>query len=273
MIDVRLRLLSELAERDDLVRVSDGTRMLPAPQSASDDLRDATFVPRDAWRPATNEEWLKLTRPSATSQACSVHLMKVFDPAALGDLEALRATPEPIVSTPMGLMTDDRFARIVEALRRLNARLGGDSIHVAVLREPPGLTTISHDPQTGKAVGLHIDAWSPAEDRSRAPNVERLDVNLSVEEREFLFVPVSIHSIVRVLGLQVNASGRARRKEVAKRFLARFPATPVVKVRIPAGFAYRAPVEALIHDGGSSTAKHWSHHVAFEGTFVAQQMS
>src|SRR5207244_3329011 len=105
------------------------------------------------------------------------------------------------------------------------------------------------DPETGLRVGLHVDSWEKLPVHARASRPLRLCVNLGDCDRYFLFVPVTLVRIVRILRLTPETDGvMYSATDTGRAFLHRYPTFPVVRLKIKPGYGYIAPVENLIHD-------------------------
>jgi hypothetical protein len=83
--------------------------------------------------------------------------------------------------------------------------------------------------------------------RDRSPN--RICVNLGCEDRHFLFSPVPVEQMqasLQTIGEPRNAC--AYGTQLAREFLAAFPAIPILRLCVRPGEAYVAPTERLAHD-------------------------
>jgi hypothetical protein len=127
-------------------------------------------------------------------------------------------------------------------------------IEGGVFTNPPGLPTITWDPDSRTFIGLHVDSWYaehfPLSRREHAPN--RVCVNLGQQDRFFLFLNVPIAQMYQMTRYADRNAERAHGLSAgARAFMGAFPHYPVVRVRIRPGEGYIAPTENIAHDGSS----------------------
>jgi hypothetical protein len=124
---------------------------------------------------------------------------------------------------------------------------------------PPGMLTVTRDPQSGLLVGLHVDTFeSYNSDRTSAGN--RLSINIGRGPRYFLFVPHDYPALA-------CAGAQSRAQSVVRRFFECRPDTAVVRVCINPGEGYVAPTESIVHDASSIDSGDRDVHVTALGCF------
>ncbi len=96
-----------------------------------------------------------------------------------------------------------------------------------------------------KLLGLHIDHANNQSLFTKIVTSNRISINLSNQDRYFLFVNIPLHEIV----LLVNAQRGDSYHQCVKKFLSLYPNYPVVRITIRPGEAYFAPTQNIIHDG------------------------
>lgn len=121
-------------------------------------------------------------------------------------------------------------------------------------RRPSGLRSTTYDETHGFRIGLHIDSWDdqPLEERIGARN--RFCINLGAALRHLYFVPLSVANLIRI----ANQEGRTAivsPSDLVPRVLETNPSIGVLRLDVPPGYAYVAPTDTFIHDGGSTPAQ------------------
>lgn len=247
--DFDLGLLIEPELGADLVWRSEGVRRISPPPTVGP--TDPAFEPQPRWHPHDRS-----SHPAAPfDRSACVVVRRVLDAASASAL-ARRVDCAP----------DTADAILVEAVSLLQQQFEFDpaTSTASLARDPLDRPTTSFDPSTGQAVGLHVDAWTDEARPGPGSEVFHLDLNLGPDARSFLFVPFSVQRMARQLGLDTTAQSTAPRR-IGQLFLSSFAHTPVLRVRLPQGAAYLAPVERMLHDGCSLGAQHGIVRIVVEG--------
>jgi hypothetical protein len=124
--------------------------------------------------------------------------------------------------------------------------VGGISI------KPPGLPTVTVESSTHRLIGLHVDDWYSFAIGRRHHSPNRTCVNLGCEDRNFLFLNLTVAQMYEELqraGRKVDADSGGT--PIARAFMTAFPRYPVLRLRIRPGEAYIAPTENIAHDASS----------------------
>jgi hypothetical protein len=143
------------------------------------------------------------------------------------------------------------------------ARLGTVSRYLGVARDTPGKTTLTVG-DDGRRLGLHLDNWDrlPAADRHTSRN--RVNLNLGPEARWFMFADVDVAAAHRPKAVPNTDSTRE--------LVHRSPEpTTVVRLLIPAGWAYIAPTENRLHDASSTDQRNGTRHASALGWFSPER--
>lgn len=180
------------------------------------------------------------------------------------------------------ILPDDRWRQLPPSIESLSARDTAFRIDRDVALLAPGESecqgTPSHDFGThkdtpgktcltvggeGLRLGLHLDNWDrlPAAERHASRN--RVNLNLGPEPRWFMFADLDVVATHPPDVVPTTDSTRE---------LIRRSATPVrvVRLRVPAGWAYIAPTENLVHDAGSEGQREGTRHTSALGRFRPQ---
>jgi len=120
-------------------------------------------------------------------------------------------------------------------------------------RRPPGLRSTTFDKQHGLRIGLHIDSWDASALSNRGGTRNRLCLNLGSSNHYLYLVPLNVTEVLKHLGRPED--DKAEPDQVVREFCARHPYTQVLRLGVPPGFAYVAPTDAVIHDGGAAPSK------------------
>src|SRR5262249_53126745 len=122
------------------------------------------------------------------------------------------------------------------------------------------------DEKTKRFVGLHVDDWSKEGLGDRVEAQNRIMVNVGLEARYFLFLPISIGRLVESLGddeIMPGIGGTG----VSRRYLSLHPELPIWRLRIELKEAYIAPTENIVHDGSTVDCNAPSFCVVYRGYF------
>jgi hypothetical protein len=107
------------------------------------------------------------------------------------------------------------------------------------------------DGRSRRRVGLHIDSWDglPLAERSAARL--RLCANLGTAPRILYVVATTVDQLLNDKTIQFTATARVDPRRLVTELAHLRPSTSVWLIPVPAGHAYLAPTENLIHDGAS----------------------
>jgi hypothetical protein len=227
------------------IELSSGTRLTgvnETPDRADGAIyEDGARLPREPWRRATTEETLSLIAAEPPrNMATTVAIIKL--PRELwGDLPIIRASGDA-----------DALTNLQHAFRE-TCELGHPVYCIGPSENPANLKTVTFNPDTRRYNGLHVDNWDQVDLSSRHLATNRLCVNIGRDIRYFLFLPVSLTDIARMLSEEMGPDwgAPARLTVIGRQFMEQFPEVPVVRCRVSPGEAYIAPTENLVHDGSS----------------------
>jgi hypothetical protein len=145
-------------------------------------------------------------------------------------------------------------------------RVEGEAVCHGLIPCPPGLVTVSFDPEASVYNGMHTDSWDspPGYDRNLSPN--RISINVGTEDRALLFVNLTVDQMARDMhqagyGSVDQPLGTA----FGQQFLRTFPDYPIVRLRVRPGEAYIAPTENVMHDGSTEGGHDTSWHITLRG--------
>ncbi|MDR7114669.1 hypothetical protein J2X41_000546 [Caulobacter sp. BE254] len=114
----------------------------------------------------------------------------------------------------------------------------------------PSSRTATRSSDRSHYIGLHIDDWDNTTPEHRHTARNRICVNLGRTERYLYVVAQSFRSLhERHIATGGDRSLRPY-SEVGRTYLRQNPEVPVVRCEIPPGWAYIAPTENCLHDGG-----------------------
>lgn len=140
-------------------------------------------------------------------------------------------------------------------LARYRLREHGPTI-VRLASAHPGLATVTKDEVRGENhhyyVGLHLDTWEkiPMRERSHARN--RICVNMGREDRQFLFINLTVAQMHELLRRgEPDRVSDYYGTDLGHEFMRAFPGYPVVKLTVRPREAYIAPTDNMIHDATS----------------------
>jgi hypothetical protein len=230
----------------DRIELSSGTRVADASETSADNqaaaYEEGARLPREPWRSPTDKEIASLIDTEIPQNAAnSIAIIKL--PHELTD-EFCAMIRNVDIET---LETD-----LLQPLRTI-CELGEPLHCLGASANPPNLKTVTINRGTGRFNGLHVDNWEGLDINSRHLAANRICINISKSDRYFLFVPISLIDMARLLTGDMGPQSQMPRRytEIGRQFLARFPEVPTVRCRIAPGEAYIAPTENLVHDGSS----------------------
>lgn len=230
-------------------------------RGAADDIWSSydadVVVPRPIWREPSGIETRLLRAVTLGSQ----NFVSIIgcDVASVRALQQRLGTRIDRTQLPAKIY-DPSHREVLQILADIHVQTGlisRGAISLGVFSAPPNQANTTIGPNK-KRIGMHVDSWSdlPLARRGKAPN--RLCINLGQEPRFLLMVNQSVSSLPDLLHSFVSANQQSP-TELAREFLKRNSAYPVVSIRVDPLEGYIAPTENMIHDG--STLNQQSHDV------------
>jgi hypothetical protein len=250
---VQIYLSPDCRGSEGRVELSSGTRAA-APEDGSYDADSR--LPREPWRPPTQEEAARLLSPTPPRDiGRSVYIVRLPDPFGGARGDSVRSDDEAALER-----------QVLGALDRICA-ISGPPTCIGLTRNPPNLKTTTIDRSIDQHIGLHVDSWDDLDLDRRDRSANRVSVNLGAGDRYFLFLPVSVMEMARIMAQEIGARQVPRRDVtlLGQLFMQRFPEVPVARCRIAPGAAYIAPTENLVHDGSSEGQRHADEHFTVLG--------
>ena len=128
---------------------------------------------------------------------------------------------------------------------------------IGLMTNATGHNTVTVDNSRGKRLGIHLDSWDSTDAlRGRELARNRICVNLGAATRYFLFSAVTAGLIDSALTSAERPTAQTLGREVtatdfARVFLSKNSDVPIYRLKVPPGYAYIAPTEALPHDGSA----------------------
>ncbi|WP_059006478.1 hypothetical protein [Streptomyces specialis] len=250
---ITLSVLSDLFGPSDIM-ISSGVRPLPGPAAA-----ESALVPRDDWRPLTDDEFAVLS-PGAPVPLYDRMTLVDLDP---GDLERSQRRLLPLLAgasesrEPTG-PAEPRKAAIREVCDRLLATLarrGGITCETvgpadAVVHRPGRLST-AYNYDRRFFMGLHLDNHQDHALTERHLAYPLTVVNLGFADRYVHFVNLRVTALCAMLreaGHGIPATTHALKNA----FFAAHPSCPVLRVRLRPGQAYLVNTQDVLHDGATN---------------------
>jgi len=222
---------------------------------------------RRLWLPGELVDRLGLFASSVRVAGASETLWEREALVPTGPWRRLRALEPPFrwVSREFRADRDVALVRLPRALaqtapERQLGSLGTVDRFLGVDEDIPGLPTLTVNPRSALLIGLHLDNWDrlPAALRHRSRN--RASVNLGPVPRALLFVDLDIS--------EGQPSDVVPDTETIRRLLiGAKPPPAVLRLLVPPGWAYIAPTENLVHDGGSLSFRDGAVHASALGMF------
>jgi len=241
-VGVPLRLVNE--EVSNLISLNTGTY-----QEADNHSRIGNFLPKMDWRVVTSSELALLTK--GDPQSC----------VAIGNAgrkcyEGFRRLAEVLQVGARTNLSQGEIARdFPDCLGNLFLEIDplikdGDSLGLEGAQiDKAGEITLAFNRASQQFIGLHIDGtYFERLKLDGLRSISRFSLNIGMESRYFLFVNLPLKQLELRVGLEV---GKHSAGVVTEAFFKRFPSYPVVRLELPPGWFYYAPVYELIHDGSS----------------------
>lgn len=238
-IDVQLTLPRDGSiDARSLLSVSSGINHAPV-----DEYLQGAIIPREPWRQLTECELEQACREVPTaSYHNSVSLIKL--PDALVELcngiseKALEGRLESSnsVDRELNAVFDSYTPYNIASYQAFNAI----AIHDA------GQMTLTR--HRGKKIGLHLDSFDGFSLLRKPFASNRICLNIGRAPRCFLWIPSTVHALLRFLGESDVRDGI----QIARGLYSKSPLCPVYCMRCPPGYGYCAPTENILHDGSTT---------------------
>lgn len=242
-------------DHHDRLYVSAGTRFIH--EYDQDDYQESAVVPNQPWKSIQNDvfESTDLLSPESIYHRAiwlvdlSTHEDIIrFSQTTLRSVR--RQADVTCIESTEYQMAIDSILKATEQFRLKNEfSLAGISVN------PPNLETVTRNMRTGKRTGLHIDSWDCKALNSRALCSNRICINLSANDRWFLFYPISVERIyahmLQAVSTDLNLHEALLPTTLPVFVTDLYPLWPIYRLRIRPFEAYIAPTENLIHDGSS----------------------
>lgn len=213
-------------------------------------VQHGALQPRDEWRRLTDAELRKVEGEP--------------NPARPYDYLAIVELPEPLrsrfdafaTSSAKPVSSSSELDELAAQLARAFGDYSGRHVALGFERRSGGRPIATQQAGTGELIGLHVDSWTAraASDRHDAGN--RICINLGDEDRRLLVVNAPIGRVAATMKqLEELNVDQVNPTDIGRRFLARFPNFPVLRLTIRPGQAYIAPTELIIHDGDTAGSR------------------
>lgn len=237
--------------RAGMLSVSAGTEAVDGRVLGGYRYEKGAFVPKGPWRvPKVREiEAIAGREGMGINPGCSVTVIRFCDEVLrpLEENELLRIeSVDHLESLKESRRYKYALTRFRDSLAEHITSFSGLHLAGAFINKP-GLRTSTFDHESKTLVGLHVDNFYPKVSTDADTVPVRLCVNIGREPRAFLFMNLTLKRVACMVGA---ASVRPRWPSgIARRFLAKFPDYPVIKLVILPREGYLAPTENVIHDG------------------------
>ena len=244
---IKIYVAPSCKESVNRIELSSGTRL--ADMRETTDLvlgtayEEGARLPRDPWRRPTAEEAESLIVAEVPrDMATTVAIVKL--PGEFSD------------EVQQGIRSGSSESLEVNLLRPLRTICElGEPLHcIGPNKQPGNLKTVTINREIGRYISLHVDTWDRCDLDSLHLATNRICVNIGQDDRYFLFLPISLTAVARILAEEMGPDWempRGRYTVLARQFMERFPDVPVIRCRLAPGEAYIAPTENLVHDGSS----------------------
>ena len=244
---IKIYVAPSCKESVNRIELSSGTRL--ADMRETTDLvlgtayEEGARLPRDPWRRPTAEEAESLIVAEVPrDMATTVAIIKL--PGEFSD------------EVQQGIRSGSSESLEVNLLRPLRTICElGEPLHcIGPNKQPGNLKTVTINREIGRYISLHVDTWDRCDLDSLHLATNRICVNIGQDDRYFLFLPISLTAVARILAEEMGPDWempRGRYTVLARQFMERFPDVPVIRCRLAPGEAYIAPTENLVHDGSS----------------------
>lgn len=146
----------------------------------------------------------------------------------------------------------------------------GEAVCIGPSRRRSGLRSTTYDHAHGQRIGLHIDSWDNRTLDERFGARNRLCMNLGTAVRHLYILPLTAGDLIRAVAVQDDETEHSP-QALVRAFCQSHPTTGVLRFDVPSGFAYVAPTDSLVHDGGSKVAEGDDLVLTWLGQFAFRQ--
>jgi len=245
--EVRLCRLDLEAE----IVIHEGVELAPTvPSDGGEQYLPGSWLPNSASRALSSDEFAALRAPPKDGDTGEIGVVRV--PENL--LRNFAENADQIWKRPEVFWQTETGRRIFsELLHGTGLRNDADLRAMRPSRRRSGLRSTTFDDAHGLRIGLHLDSWNPVPLIERQSGFNRIGLNLGTGTRFLYLVPVSIKTALSHLSdIQLMSSSEATEPHsLVSAYFAAQPWTRVLRLDVPPGYAYVAPTDALVHDGGS----------------------
>jgi hypothetical protein len=242
---VRIYIAPNCRTSANRIELSSGTRLADMRETTDLDhgfaYEEGARLPREPWRRPTEEEIKSLIVAEVPSDmATSVAVVSLLDAPSNDSLEVMRG------------FAKSHEANVLQSLRAI-CELGEPVQCIGPSNHPANLKTVTINHSIARYNGLHVDNWDQAGLYSRHLATNRVCFNIGHDDRYFLFLPISLMEITRLLAREMGPHWQASKRYtvIGRQFMERFPDVPIIRCRLAPGEGYIAPTENLVHDGSS----------------------
>lgn len=254
------------ASVEDRLRINSGSVLIN-----SNSYFDPAYVPKQDWRPLTNDELEIVTRAKESPLGAERVL--------------LGRIPESVEKHFIWFKRSILAYNDIELVRRIfltPAFVSGRNLFSGWLRDclgknylsilgnfcsNPGLVSTSVGANE-KYVGLHIDSWIHGDVSSRKTGFPmRICLNLGPESRKLQMLNISVRDILRTLSDDSLTHESEDVNCVCHEFLSTHTSYPLLEIEIKPGEFYIAPTEFMIHDATTIGKKYVDALTTFLGDF------
>jgi hypothetical protein len=234
------------------------------------------YVPNPPWRPLTDREVESLAPSAAKAEpGRTIEVLSVGQGRKLRALKQCLLT-EARVAQRTGDLEEPRAlltlgAGLLEGLFAHERRRFEATDRVRLTCNSPGLMTSTlYNRERRCLLGVHLDSHEHRESTDRENCVRLVSLNVSVEPRRFLFVPLALAVIAREVASFRGASAMRclNATDLARAYFALHPATAVISLTLFPGEAYVAPVQNMPHDGSTAHMRDLDMTLRLFGEFV-----
>jgi hypothetical protein len=253
--EINFLIAADVPQQHGRLTLSSGIQLATQATTGWNYIVDA-YIPKAPRLPASCEDVLELQPSRSCARSQTVGIMQVSAPL----LKRLRiAAAESVEPSDLDTYIDEICAQLPPPWK---VRTAPKCLTVG--RNLAGLHTVTRDPITDQYVGLHVDTFDQPYDQARTQAGNRISVNIGIDARFFLFVPLSFRSL-SIHGQYFPST------DIVREFLRSHPTQPVIAVRIEPGEAYIAPTESMIHDASSLQMQSEDVHITGRGVFEPGQ--
>jgi hypothetical protein len=222
---VQIHVAPPCAPAGGRIELSSGTRIAEPAEIAEGPYEVGARLPAEPWRTPTEAEIAQLVvaKPAA-EMARSICVVR-----PPGDLpERCRRALGPRQRREFV----DHVLQCVSSVCTLDGPIDCNNLNSG----PPNRKTSTFDEVVGRYIGLHVDDWDQFTLNKRDRSTNRICVNVGQGDRYFLFLPVPLMEMARILSEQsADWAPPDRYTSIGRQFMERFPDLPVIRCRLGPG--------------------------------------